>query len=112
MGIAPVTYTKSAGSHTITLRKQGYITKSYNIEVPDDGKDVTYAFPELEPENQNTVSGNTVSGNSVNNNTVSGNSIKDEKQEDKDKGTDKDKDKDTDKDTVSGNSVSGNSVKN
>ncbi len=112
MGIAPVTYTKSAGSHTITLRKQGYITKSYNIEVPDDGKDVTYAFPELEPENQNTVSGNTVSGNSVNNNTVSGNSIKDEKQEDKDKGTDKGKDKDTDKDTVSGNSVSGNSVKN
>lgn len=78
MGIAPVTYTKSAGSHTITLRKQGYITKSYNIEVPDDGKDVTYAFPELEPENENTVS-----GNSVNKNTVSGNSIKDEKQEGK-----------------------------
>ena len=101
MGIAPVTYTKSAGSHTITLRKQGYITKSYNIEVPDDGKDVTYAFPELEPENENTVS-----GNSVNKNTVSGNSIKDEKQEGKDK------DKETDKDTVSGNSVSGNSVKN
>lgn len=103
MGIAPVTYTKVAGSHTITLRKEGYITRSYNIEVPDDGKDVTYAFPDLEPESESTVSGNSVNGNSANDSsTVSGNSLKEGQDGD---GT-------QDEDTVSGNTVSENSVKN
>lgn len=90
MGIVPVTYNKTAGDHTITLRKPGYITRSYGITVVDDKNDVTYAFPELDPEN-NTVSDNSVNGQNGNtngsgsNNTVSGNS-------------------------VSGNSVSGNSA--
>lgn len=101
MGIAPVTYTKTSGSHTITLRKQGYITRSYNIEVADDDKDVAYSFPDLDPENadsQNgTVSGNTISGNSVSGNSINeGSSPKDGKNDE----------------TVSGNSVSGNSVSN
>lgn len=89
MGIAPVTYSKTAGEHTITLRKTGYVTRSYAITIVDDDNDVTYAFPDLDPENS-TVSGNsingqngngsgngssnTVSGNSVSGNTVSGNS--------------------------------------
>ncbi len=91
-GIAPVTYTKTAGEHTITLRRTGYITRSYGITVPDDNQDVTYSFPELDPENAEgtskdilgdyTVSGNmlirnTVSGNSVSGNTISGNSVND-----------------------------------
>ena len=87
-----MTYNKTAGDHTITLRKTGYITRSYGITVVDDKNDVTYAFPDLEREN-NTVSGNSVNGQNENgngntsgsNNTVSGNS-------------------------VSGNSVSGNSA--
>lgn len=88
MGIAPVTYTKTAGEHTITLRKSGYITRSHTIVVADDDNDVTYSFPDLDPENrQSTVSGNNVTANDKK--TVSGNSIDD---------------------TVSGNSVSGNSV--
>lgn len=96
MGIAPVTYTKTPGTHTITLRKQGYITRSYNIEIADDDKDVTYSFPDLDPENAGTVSGNTISGNSI-----SGNSInKESSSESKKSG-----------ETVSGNTVSGNSVK-
>lgn len=89
-GIAPVTYTKTAGEHTITLRKTGYITRSYSITVPDDNQDVTYSFPNLDPENAEdilgnyTVSGNrlikdTVSGNTVSGNTVSDNSIVDRK---------------------------------
>lgn len=89
MGISPVTYDKVTGDHTITLRRIGYVTKSYNIAVEDDGRDVTYSFPDLEPvdsEKEQTVSGNsltnvkketTVSGNqstvSGNNVTVSGN---------------------------------------
>ena len=91
MGIAPVTYTKTAGTHTITLRKEGYITRSYSIEVPDDGKDVTYSFPDLDPESsENTVSGNTVSGNAINSDSTDSSSSTDN--------------------TVSGNTVSGNSV--
>lgn len=82
MGVAPVTYSKTGGSHTITLRKSGYITRSYNIEVPDDNQDVTYSFPALEKEDSEngktqTVSGNQVSGNSVKRENVSDNSIND-----------------------------------
>lgn len=92
MGIAPVTYDKTPGEHTITLRKAGYITRSHNIVVADDGRDAAYSFPELDPEGaygQNTVSGNsldnnnqsnkndTVSGNSVSGNSVSDNSLTD-----------------------------------
>lgn len=101
MGIAPVTYTKTSGSHTITLRKQGYITRSYNIEVADDDKDVTYSFPDLDPENADSQNG-TVSGNAISGNSVSGNSIN-EGSSPKDGKNDE---------TVSGNSVSGNSVGN
>ena len=81
-GIAPVTYSKTPGEHTITLRKEGYVTRSYNIAVADDDQDVSYSFPELDPENggisdQYTVSGNSLVKNqtaTVSGNTVSGNS--------------------------------------
>lgn len=70
MGISPVTYNKTTGSHTITLRKTGYVTKSYQIEVEEDDRDLIYSFPDLEEEetdddrsNSSTVSDNTVSGN-------------------------------------------------
>ena len=83
MGLAPVTYTKTAGSHTITLRKEGYVTRSHDIEIADDNRDVTYSFPDLEPQNGSSVSGNSISGNtlspspspSAQADTVSGNSI-------------------------------------
>lgn len=72
MGIAPVTYSKTTGSHTITLRKAGYLTKSYNIEVADDDRDLTYSFPDLEIDSggSSTVSGNQAGGSTA---TVSGN---------------------------------------
>ncbi len=84
MGISPVTYNKTVGTHTISLRKSGYQTKSYQIEVTDDDRDLVYSFPDLEKNiNENTDASNTVSGNSVksqtgstvsgNTNTVSGN---------------------------------------
>ncbi|MCM1136237.1 MAG: PEGA domain-containing protein [Clostridium sp.] len=102
MGIAPVTYDKTVGNHTITLRREGYITRSHDIVIADDNKDVMYAFPELEPEDESnsnsdkkngSVSGNSVSGNSLNGNRSNGQSTEN--------GTDS---------TVSGNSVSGNSL--
>lgn len=93
-GYAPVTYTKTAGTHVITLRKTGYVTSSYSIEVKDDDENVTYSFPELVQESS-SVSGNSVSatgsvaatqtagtagtasvsGNSISGNSVSANSV-------------------------------------
>lgn len=57
MGISPVSFKKVVGSHTITLRKSGYVTKSYTIYLYNDGEDITYSFTDLEKESD-TVSGN------------------------------------------------------
>lgn len=59
IGISPVSFGKTVGSHTITLRKSGYKTRSYTIYLYNDGKDTTYSFSELE---QETVSGNSTNG--------------------------------------------------
>lgn len=58
VGVAPVNFAKVTGSHTITLRKTGYESRSYTIYLYDDGQDVTYSFADLVP------TGETVSGNS------------------------------------------------
>lgn len=47
IGIAPCNTLKPAGSHTITLSKSGFETKSYTINVSNDGKDLTMSFSEL-----------------------------------------------------------------
>ena len=48
VGIAPVTFVKpSAGSHVITLSRNGYITKSYTVYVYGDDRDVTLSFSDL-----------------------------------------------------------------
>jgi hypothetical protein len=47
MGIAPVSFKKEAGSHTITLRKTGYETRSYTINVDKEKKDSTFTFADL-----------------------------------------------------------------
>ncbi len=80
IGISPVTYDKSEGTHTITLRKSGYETRSYQIVVADDDKDAIYSFPDLLPEGTyQTVSGNsstTGTGTGVTDKqTVSGNDV-------------------------------------
>ncbi len=92
MGISPVNFLKTVGSHTITLRKQGYITKSYTIHINDDNKDVSYTFPQLQTaddsedddnDDDEHASGSNVSGNNSGNNdesdasgnNLSGNSI-------------------------------------
>ena len=47
-GISPISFTKpEAGSHVITLSKNGFIPKSYTIMVYDDDRDVTLSFSEL-----------------------------------------------------------------
>lgn len=46
-GLAPCTFTKVIGSQTVTLSKEGYVTKSYSIDVLDDDKNVKLGFSEL-----------------------------------------------------------------
>lgn len=62
-GISPVSFKKVIGSHTVTLRKSGYKTKSYTIYLYNDGEDITYSFTDLEKED-NSVSGNKATSDS------------------------------------------------
>ncbi|MCH5339833.1 MAG: PEGA domain-containing protein [Acetatifactor sp.] len=47
MGISPCSFVKIAGTHVVTLRKTGYTTRSYTIEVDDEAKDISYSFADL-----------------------------------------------------------------
>lgn len=82
VGISPVSFKKVIGSHTITLRKSGYVTKSYTIYLYNDGEDVTYSFSDLEKESSsvsgnssNTSSNSSKSSSKNSSDTVSGNEI-------------------------------------
>lgn len=47
VGVAPCNFKKEAGSHSITLRKTGYTSKAYTVQVDSDAKNVSYSFPDL-----------------------------------------------------------------
>ncbi len=47
IGVAPIGTNKVTGSHTITLSRSGYITKSYTIYVENDNNDVNLSFSDL-----------------------------------------------------------------
>lgn len=47
VGVAPVTFPKVVGTHTITLYKSGYLIKSYTIQAADDGKNDEHSFAAL-----------------------------------------------------------------
>ncbi len=47
IGISPVSFKKVAGSHVVTLRKTGYSTRSYTINVDEDNKDASFSFSDL-----------------------------------------------------------------
>lgn len=49
VGISPCSFKKSAGSHVITLRKNGYQTRSYTVQMDDEEKDISYSFVDLIP---------------------------------------------------------------
>ncbi len=57
VGIAPISFAKSEGSHIITLRRNGYETRSYTISVDSEYKDITYSFAELIPGSSTAVTG-------------------------------------------------------
>ncbi|WWR15786.1 PEGA domain-containing protein [Lachnospiraceae bacterium JLR.KK008] len=47
VGLAPVSFPKKAGSHVISLRRNGYQTRSYTIQVDEEQKDMELSFSEL-----------------------------------------------------------------
>lgn len=47
MGIVPCSFVKTTGQHTVTLRREGYETRSYNIFIDSQQSDKNYVFPEL-----------------------------------------------------------------
>lgn len=50
IGISPCNFKKAPGSHVITLRKSGFETRSYTIQISDENRDETFSFVELEKE--------------------------------------------------------------
>lgn len=47
IGLTPVSFPKTAGNYVITLRKTGYQTRSYTLQIDSEKKDVNYSFTEL-----------------------------------------------------------------
>jgi len=47
VGLSPVRFAKTAGRHEITLRKDGYESKTYTIYLENNKRDETYSFSEL-----------------------------------------------------------------
>lgn len=47
IGVAPVSFPKVVGTHTIILYQKGYLIKSYSINSINNGKDDEYSFPPL-----------------------------------------------------------------
>ena len=47
VGVSPVTIDKVEGEHTIIFKKDGYVTKSYTIDVSDDTEDMILSFPAM-----------------------------------------------------------------
>jgi len=50
-GISPVSFTKVIGKGTISLKKEGYITKSYDVDVVNDDEDIFFKFQALKESN-------------------------------------------------------------
>ncbi len=50
IGITPCSFKKQPGSHTITLRKTGYLSKSYTVQIDEEEKNTNYAFLDLTKE--------------------------------------------------------------
>lgn len=48
VGETPCSFTKTAGSHIITLTREGCVAATYTITAVDNGKDDTYSFDDLE----------------------------------------------------------------
>lgn len=60
IGLTPLSFEKKAGNHTIALRKNGCVSRTYNVTLENTAKDVYYTFEELAADT--SVSTNDTSG--------------------------------------------------
>lgn len=49
VGVAPTSFPKVSGEHTITLRKTDYQTRTFTLNIGTEEKSVNYSFSDLEP---------------------------------------------------------------
>jgi hypothetical protein len=47
IGITPTSFDKVSGSYVISLRKTGYQTRSYTLQIDNEEKDLNYTFSDL-----------------------------------------------------------------
>ncbi len=47
VGVTPCSFAKEAGTHSLTLRKSGFETRSYTILVDEEEKDISFSFADL-----------------------------------------------------------------
>lgn len=47
IGVTPVSFNKVPGSYVVTLRKSGYQTRSYTLQIDQEEKDINYSFTDL-----------------------------------------------------------------
>ena len=52
IGDIPCEMTKVTGEHEITLKKDGYETQTFTVDIEDDGEDAVFGFPEMLRERQ------------------------------------------------------------
>lgn len=50
-GIIPISFSKEEGSHSIILKKTGFETKTYTVNVPEGKEDLLLNFPGMEIDN-------------------------------------------------------------
>lgn len=55
IGILPATFKKTRGKHTISLRRSGYVTRSYSLDIDASPKDVHYTFSQLQEDMTTTI---------------------------------------------------------
>ncbi len=46
-GVAPVSFEKATGKHIVTLRRTGYSTQMYTLEIAEENKDVHFVLPDM-----------------------------------------------------------------
>ena len=52
IGLSPVSFAKVSGTHTITIMKEGYGTRSFSVNLENNGKDAYYKFDLLTENSQ------------------------------------------------------------
>ena len=50
IGMTPASFAKVSGTHEVTLRREGYKTKSYRVNIDDSEDNAFYKFPDLKKE--------------------------------------------------------------